>query len=581
MQVATELNRTHNAVSFFLFTRPWQILVALCAIVFIALELYDPASTGPFTFDDEILPFSLSRFDTASLKSWISGNRPMLMFSYWLNAAISGRSVAGFHHLNVIIHATNALLVFLIIRRLLSKGLQSASVITAVSAFCGMVFLVHPLQTESVAYIAGRSECLSALFFLSAYFCFLKKTEGGISYRSAAAIALFYGLAVLTKEHTAVLPAVLLLTDYFWTTPFTFEGIRRNWRLYAPLAILAAAGVAMVARVLFTSQSAGFGMQKLTWQQYAMTQPRAILGYLRLIFWPAGQSADHDMPLSTTLVDPVTALSIAGLAGMIAAALFFRKRFPLASLGVLMALVVLAPTSSFVPIADPFVERRAYLPMVGFVIAVAALIISITRYRKFGLPAAVAVLVVLSVLTYSRNQLWANPYLLWRDTVQTSPVKVRPYTQLARSAVRAGACDDAAPFILAARDRSPNDYHLQLASGTILECQKRFDEAMAALTRAAELRRSSEVYELIGLLHGSMGNSSAARQALETAIEIDPRSFSAHYSMALWYEAAGDEPGAIRCYRRVLELEPNHHLARTNLRALEHAAATRKPGTTD
>ena len=102
--------------------------------------------------------------------------------------------------------------------------------------------MLHPVQTEAVAYLAGRSETLSVMLVLAAYAVFLARPDAGVSGPRALALLILFGASLLAKEHTIVLPVLFLLTDLWWNPGFSLQGIRRNWRLYAPMALGAIGG---------------------------------------------------------------------------------------------------------------------------------------------------------------------------------------------------------------------------------------------------------------------------------------------------------------------------------------------------
>jgi hypothetical protein len=131
----------------------WLVLAATV----VGSALYSPALHGGFVFDDDTLPFRTGIHD-ASLGAWITGVRPFLMFSYWLNYVISGKDTYGYHVLNLVIHAINTGLVFIVLLRLLSLSGWRRSKAYAAAVLGATVVLIHPLATESVSYIAGRSE---------------------------------------------------------------------------------------------------------------------------------------------------------------------------------------------------------------------------------------------------------------------------------------------------------------------------------------------------------------------------------------------------------------------------------------
>lgn len=523
--------------------------ILLIAALFVAFELYGPTLDSPFQFDDKSLPFAVPRFENLPLSTWISGTRPVLMFSYWLNSMLDGANVSRFHAVNIVLHSLNSVLVFLILRYFVPARWPAV--------FLAGIFLVHPLQTESVSYIAGRSESLCGLFFLSAYAIFLWRPPGPISWRRSAAIVALYTAAILTKEHAVVLPVLLLLTS--------LDTIRRDWRLYAPISALALAGLAMVAKVLATSNSAGFNTRGVSWDQYALTQSRAVFQYIRLTLVPIGQSIDHDFPISRTPLEHYAWISLAALLLTAATAYYFRRRYPLAAFGVFAFLILLAPTSSIIPIADPFAERRMYLPILALLLVAAE---ALRRYR-ISIPAGVFLLALLSFLTYQRNRLWADPVAFWTDTVNNSPQKGRPHAHLAEAALTAHQCAAVAPVFEDALKRLPNDYHVLTGSAKILECVGQPEEAAGLLHHAAQVRPSAEVFELLGLLYGEMENAEASRQALESAIRINPGSASAHLAMGLWYQSVQDWTNAANSYRRVLEIEPFNRSARAALRTID------------
>ncbi|MFN0103614.1 MAG: tetratricopeptide repeat protein [Bryobacteraceae bacterium] len=534
---------------------PYRHIFYVLAALFAAFELYGPTLHAPFLFDDKVLPFAAPQFEHAPLSAWISGTRPVLMFSYWLNFTLAGPNTGSFHNVNILLHAANSLLVYAVLRHFVPARWPAA--------LLAAVFLVHPLQTESVSYIAGRSESLSAFFFLAAYVVFLRRPEGAVTWARSAAIIAFYVAAILSKEHTVVLPALLLLTDAFHSP----NNIRRNWRLYIPMAVSALAGLAMVARVLAMSKSAGFNTSGATWYQYALTQTRAIFQYLRLTLLPVGQSVDHDFPISHSVTEHHTWLFLTSLVLLTGAAFYFRRRFPLAAFGFFAFLLLLAPTSSIIPINDPLAERRMYLPLL------ALLLVSAQAIPRFRVPIptaiALAVLAIFSILTYQRNVVWSHPIAFWLDTVRNTPQKGRPYSHLADAAVSENSCADIAPFLDDARTRLPDDYYVLTGYARILECVGRPTEAAGLLQRAAQVRPSAEVFELLGLLYGEMKDKEASREALESALRLNPNSVSAHMAMALWYQAADDLTNAAKAYKRVLEIEPYHGAARSALRAIE------------
>ena len=231
--------------------KPWHYWAAL-ATAFLAVSIvYWPAVDGPFVFDDLYLPFTAPEMASAPLSHWVGGLRPLLMFSFWINHSISGMQTFSYHFLNLLLHLATGAFAFLIVRKFLDRAGESGWKREGLAAFAAGLFLLHPLQTESVAYVASRSETLSVMFFYAAFALFLYRRSEAIGWLESLGVVALFAAAASTKEHAAVLPALLLLTDFFWSS---WRGIRRNWRLYAILAAAAAAALRMVWHVLARQQ---------------------------------------------------------------------------------------------------------------------------------------------------------------------------------------------------------------------------------------------------------------------------------------------------------------------------------------
>jgi tetratricopeptide (TPR) repeat protein len=554
--------------------RWWHVAAGALAATLAAFWVYGPALNGPFVFDDQALPFFSPHYAEQPLWLAIKGVRPFLMFTFWLNNRVAGTEPFLYHLFNLLLHLANSLLVFFIARRILGWAGLDGRRREWLSVFAGAVFLLHPVQTEAVSYVASRSENLSALFFYGAFAVFLYRRSPAVSWKTALAVLALYAAAASTKEHTVALPALLLLTDYFWNPGFSWQGIKRNWRLYALMAAAAAAGLVAVADLLKGSPSAGFGLRDLTWYQYFFTQWRSLWVYLRLFLLPYGQNVDYDFPISRTLFDHGAIIGLAGLLILLGCAIAFRKRYPLASYGMLAALILFAPTSSVVPILDPLAERRLYLPMIGLVLVAAELLRRLPLKRTVMAGTAAAVLAVLAFLCYQRNQVWASDVALWEDSVAKSPRNARARFQLGVSYFQQGRCDPAARQYEAAAGRGKPDYRLLMDWALADDCLNRPGPALEKLQQAAAIQETPDIYATMGLIQGKRGNSAEALTALEKALRLDPRFDAAYFYRGNVYAAAGDAAKAAADYRRAVEINPDNELAR---RGLARVTAAMRP----
>jgi cytochrome c-type biogenesis protein CcmH/NrfG len=542
----------------------------------IGAALYAPAVHAPFIFDDNHLPFrTTSRVE--SLPTWLMGVRPVLMFSYWINYIYSGDNSFSYHVVNLVIHVVNTGLAFLVFLRLLEMaGWQQRQRIAA-SAAGALIFLIHPLQTESVTYIAGRSESLESLFLLLAYVVFLYRRRESIAWAEAIGVLLLLALAVGAKENAVALAGVLVLTDVFWPQPFRASGLRKNWRLYLLMAPLSLLAFASILRLLSRAPSAGFSLPGLNWYQYGFTEAGVLLHYVQLAVLPFGQSLDHDYPISATIGQHGAIFFVVLWAAVLAFAIIRRRQYPLACFGLLLFLILLAPTSTVVPLADPFVERRMYLPLIGLILVGLAMLATFRLRTPTLVGAFVALTLIYGAFCYERNREWGQPEQLLASATRECVRNPRPYIMLGEYLISVNRCRAALPYLEEAVRKMPNAT-LYVSWGRVLECMGEREQAMQKLKQAATMSpNSSEVFQLIGLLYGEMHMPDEAGAALRKAVSLDPKSTPAHSALALWFESEHDVDAAETEYRRASSLDPNDWESRVGLaRVRQWKAAQQK-----
>ena len=535
----------------------WKAVLLLAASLAVLFEIYSPALSGPFLLDDGFQLFGRPEAHRFHLEQWLNNVRPLLNLTYWLNFQLSGQDTVSYHVVNVIFHWLNGILVFVILWRIDRRD-------WLLSALGAGIFLVHPIQTESVAYISSRSELVSVFFAYAALAVFVTRPPGPIAWGRAAAVIAAFGCAVASKEHTAVLPGVLLLIDMFAGPEAGLKTVRENWRLYAPLAVAAALGMAFVVRTLMSTATAGFGMKGLAWYEYAFTQCRMFWRYLRLLVLPVGLNADPDIPISQSFADPFVVLGLVGIVALAGAAIYYRKRFPLAALGILIFLLFLAPTSSIVPIRDLFAERRVYLPFIGFLLVVMEALGRLGRRNALSLAAGVVLL--FSIGTYARAQVWASHLDLWSDTVEKSPNKVRPRFQLAFALYQAGRCVEANQEFSKAASLGKPDALLLIDWALALDCVGQVDEAAARLREAAKIDNSAIVLSTLGMILGKAGRHDEALAALDQAQKDNPRFAMIYVYRGNVLVALQRMEEAAAAFREALKLDPANQGALQGLR---------------
>lgn len=552
-------------------TSPWIWIYAGAALVALlaAFEVYWPAIRGPFLLDDMSLYYTYPNATDIPLLTWLHQPRPLLTFTFWANAMQAGaQSTFGFHLVNVFLHLFNTLFVFLIVRRVLGWAAVEEVRARILAFFAAGLFLLHPLQTESVSYIASRSETLSVFFVLAALAVFVcRGTEAASIPRIAALLALF-AAAGLSKEHTAVLPVLFVLTDYYWNFEFSASTIRRNWKLYVPIAAGGAVFGAYILRILAGNGTAGFHTEGLNWYQYFFTECRVIWDYIRLYLVPIGQNLDPDVDISRNILSHGAVVGLVALIAVCVLAWIYRRRFPLASYGWFVFLLLLAPTSSFVPIHDPMAERRLYLPFIGLLFITVEFVRRWKPSRNAFAAALALVLIAEGALTYQRNVLFGSEVAIWKDTADKSPRKLRPRYQLAMADFHAGACADSVNEFQKASALEAPEYGLFLDWGLAYDCAGNSQQAIAKLEEAVALHPSAHTYSQLGREYGKAGNYAAALEALATAQKLDPSFAMTYYTLGNVHQAQGNLAQARDDYQMTLRIDPNNEPARTALARL-------------
>jgi tetratricopeptide (TPR) repeat protein len=397
---------------------PWGFAPAWAALAAIAAQAVGLA--GPFQYDD----WRVIVGDPAvhSLAAWWAdqpGLRPLLKLSYALNWAVDAGPV-GFHLVNLLIHAAGAAIV-----AQLAGSCRYAESAGRLGLITGLMFALHPLQTEAVTYICGRSASLSTLLLLAALLAHVRR-------RWWLELALF--AAVVAVKETAVIYPLLLLTWDRWAAVDP-PPLRRGLAAIT-LALL---GLAVLAAIPVYGQLATFSTEL---RPLADTMRGQISGLAYLgqrVVLPIGLGIDPDLPSPRdwTMRLAGQALLIVGVAG---AAWIAGRRRPWWRLALVWAMAALLPTYSVIPRIDLVAERHAYLAGLGIWLALAA---EVTRVRR---PLRITGLasVVLAGLTILRCLDFRSEVALWRSASVQSPQKARVWNNLGFAYALEGRSDDAA-----------------------------------------------------------------------------------------------------------------------------------------
>jgi protein O-mannosyl-transferase len=554
-----------------------------CLIVLAGALTYANSMSGPLLFDDQssILTNPQIRHlwpvvdALAPPRGGVLASRPIVNLSFAINYAIGGLSVRGYHIGNVTLHIVSALVLFGIIRRtLLTSTLRDrfAAASGGIALACALIWVVHPLQTESVDYVTQRTELMMGLFYLLTLYCAIRATASTAADRWRAAAVVSCLLGVGCKESMATVP----LTVFLYDRTFLFDSMREAWRRRKGLYVGLAAGWLEVAAMLTShNQTVGFGTGVSAWT-YLLNQAQMIARYLQLTLWPHSLVLDYGAPRSLGLMEVLPeAVLVVALLILTVVALVVRRAKWAGFLGAWF-FIGLAPTSSFVPIVSEVgAERRMYLPLAGIVVflVVAAYQLLEKRLRRGAIPAAAAalsvVVVALAYTTVRRNHDYASAVSLLQTSVDRWP-HGRARFNLAAVLKQEGRGDEAMAQLRAAVADNPQ---AQYVLGSELYDRGQFDEAIDELRAfiisvahsPASRYDTIAARNLIGLCLAQQSKLTEAVEEFELALQLDPENAALHGNLAFILLQRQNFAGARRHYEEQLRGRAGSAFLLTNL----------------
>jgi tetratricopeptide (TPR) repeat protein len=507
--------------------------------------------------------------------------RPLTTFSYLLNYAVFGNGAhpAGYHGVNLALHAVNVSLVYLL-------GLlvfQASAPALALAALWGL----HPLLTESVTNIVGRADLLAAFGVLAGLLCYVKSASaaGWRKLLWVASMVVAQAVGIFSKENAAVLPGIMLLYDLTWTRRAAWQARALAYAaLLLPLAAFFYLRVTLHMHILARFgdnplMSAGFWTARLT-------AIKVIGKYLWLFLWPARLSADYSynaVPLfGWHLADWEDAKALIALAVCLGAALlavrWYRTRKPLFFF-LAFFFVALAPTSNLVVlIGSIMAERFVYLPSIGLagcvVAAIYALGRQVSRRRLLVVRSAWIALGFLclacAVRTYARNFDWVDDLSLWTSGVEVCPESAKTHNNLGSALAQLpGRLPEAIAQYEAALRISPDSAEVHYNLGTLLmPLPGRLPDAIAEYQAALRINPN------LAAVHLNLGNALSRLPGrlpdviaqYEAALRIDPSLVEARTNLGnALAQLPGRLPDAIAQYEAALRLDPGNAAAHINL----------------
>jgi tetratricopeptide (TPR) repeat protein len=561
------------------------LLLSLLAIVVILI--YADTLSTPFILDDihnirdnlhiRVPSLSLKNLTRAGFQSPES-SRPVANISFALNYYFNGFNLVGFHLVNILIHIFSGVFLYFFVKATLKTPVLRARFEKCgwVPFFTAFIWLVHPLQTQSVAYLVQRMNSLAAMFYMLSMLFYVKfrlNEDNRRQWLLLAGCAINGLLAVGTKQNSATLPAFIILYEWYFFQGLSLKWGRRHFLVLGGLLLF----LIIISLIYLDSDPvfrilSAYKHRDFTLLQRVLTQFRVVILYVGLLLWPQPSrlNLDHDVALSYSLTDPVTTLiSMAVITALIALAILTAKREPLLSYGILWFFGNLAIESSVIGLELVF-EHRNYLPSMFVVLAMVALAFRYVKPAWLGITFLCVVGTLFTVWTFERNRVWMDELSLYRDCVEKSPAKARPHNNFGAILLLRGRLPEAIDEFQAALRIKPDDADAHYNLGNALVKQGSLTKGIYHFSEA--LGRQPGNIKILNNLAATLVLLERYPEAIENfkkALKINPADAGLHNNLGVALKKQGDLDNAMHHFSRALEINPANESARRNLAEIE------------
>ena len=550
-------------------------MLVSCAVYFNALF-------GDFVYDDKIqvvdnpwirdirnIPAIFSKSVWSFQPGRIISNyyRPLMHVGYMFNYHLFGLKPWGFHLVNILFHCGVSVLVFLVIRILLTEHRDSVSPAYLSPPFiAAMLFVSHPIHTEAVTWIAGLPDVSFTFFYLLSFYFYVRSKA--ILSGSYLFSVVCFAVAAFFKEPALTLPVILLAHDY----ALREERIRfpDYVKRYFPYLII------VVGYLILRFHALGaFAPEKrhitLSAYQYVINGFPLFIQYLEKLLLPLNLNAFHVFHPISSLFEMKGALSfMATVVFVVLFAITFKKN-RVAFLGLLFTTVPLLPVLYIPALGEnTFTERYLYLPSVGYSILLAVLLSWAKEkfpYRAKGMTIIMLLIVGLyTVGTVYRNSIWKDDFSLWSDTVRKSPDSAEVRNNFGFAYASKGQWDIAMAEYQAALRLKPYFVDAHNNVGTAFQAKGQLDMAIAEYQTALRLNPNFvEAYYNLGSAYAAKGQLDMAMAEYQTALRLKPDFAEGHNNLGIAYASKGQWDMAIAEYLTALRLKPDFPRAHNNL----------------
>lgn len=499
--------------------------------------------------------------------------RPIFFIWLLLNRALFGLHAWGWHLTAMLAHVGVTFLVYRLALKL-SKDRWTAMI-------AALIFGLHPVHVEAVAWISGATEPVLSLLFLGSLLALIKYRERTLGRFFALSLGLFL-VALFTKETALALPAAVIGYEFIFDKPISNPG-RRDWvsrsraRCKIVFPFLGLTVFYVVVRWL-VFRSFPSAVSKIPFKAMALTWPSVLEFYIKHLVWPANLSVFYDSAFVTraTFLQFWLPLSIVVVAAAVLVLIAIYSRIRALTFGLVWMLVTILPSLNFRVFQWREIahDRYLYLPSVGFamLLAVAIRRIPVARVHLINAPALQSVCVsllaiVLGVSTVAQSMVWASPLSLYYHAAAVAPNNASALYLLAGELVARGQIEDGAAIYQRLVLIAPNWGQAWLQLGTLSFRAGHNGQAETQLLRATELDKSNaDGFYLLGLSYDESDRLQEAEAALRRAIALEPSGGGFHLALGSVLEEIGNPQAATVEFQKELQYHPENQLARNKLR---------------
>ncbi len=562
----------HQMNSFFLLALGIFLVFSVTGFL-----LYSNTFDSPFVFDDiarikenpdiRLTHINLRKIFDAGFGKSASNSRPLGNLTFALNYFFHQYNVTGYHVVNISIHILTAFLLYLFLITTLK--------ITAVQArykhpdiiafFAALIWLAHPIATQSVTYIVQRLNSLAALFFMLAFYLYLKgrlADQPAKKWSWLSGAALSWVLALGCKQNAATLPFFIFVYEWYF-----FQDLSKAWFKKRLKYLLGITAFFILLFFIYTGFSPwekiqrihDYGLFEFNLGERILTQFRVVIYYLSLIFFPhpARLNLDYDFPLSYSLINPPTTLfSLVVILGLVGIAFYLSKKQRLISFCIIWFFGNLVIESSIIPLAIIY-EHRIYLPSMLVSLLVVILAFRYIKPRWLTVAMLCSIIIIFSYWTYERNKIWQSTLTLWSDSVQKSPNKARPHTSLGKSLLDLERTDEAINHFNIALRIKPNNPEAHHNLAVAFAKQGKMNDAINHFLKVLKVKPdASKTHLNLGLALAMQGKADQAINRFKEALQINPAYADAHHKLGVTLMQEGEIETAIFHLKEAVRLNP-------------------------